>query len=388
MKQSPYSRSPSLEARQESRRYRSSSAALTSPRGHAQAVPPSEHIQTRVGNTMTNWDSPSIENLVTVVATSTYQTPTCTSWDGSVLDDQAFLATPLPHQSFSSPPLSSYEAPVMYTSGQASLSLRASANERNLARSTRSSSSSTHASSVALSHHNSDTSFPPFSAQEDQALWYTTSGVLETLQAGVHPSMLPFSGAEAMQSTRGEPDPSAFWTNNDNFPALTAGDGDHGANLSYTETSIGRSSPLSGRRGSGDSATKRTRKQTTREDATHECHLCGKLFRRSYNHRAHMQTHNPDRVYPFECPEGSCGKKFTRKTDLDRHYESVRARKARIWFPTRADIQPGARTEPKVLLRALREELRTSRHFAQVVSPNPHPSPAHVSYAAGNDQRY
>lgn len=69
------------------------------------------------------------------------------------------------------------------------------------------------------------------------------------------------------------------------------------------------------------------RRRTTAEEATHECAICGKLFKRSYNWKSHMETHNPDRKYPHPCTaiigNTPCTKKFQRKTDLDRHYDSV-----------------------------------------------------------------
>jgi hypothetical protein len=67
------------------------------------------------------------------------------------------------------------------------------------------------------------------------------------------------------------------------------------------------------------------RKTTTREEASYECTVegCGKLFNRSYNYRAHMETHDPERVYPFICPVLECDKRFRRKTDLQRHHQSV-----------------------------------------------------------------
>jgi len=67
------------------------------------------------------------------------------------------------------------------------------------------------------------------------------------------------------------------------------------------------------------------RKTTTREEASYECTAegCGKLFNRSYNYRAHMETHDPERVYPFICPVLECDKRFRRKTDLQRHHQSV-----------------------------------------------------------------
>ena len=72
---------------------------------------------------------------------------------------------------------------------------------------------------------------------------------------------------------------------------------------------------------------KKKRQRTTPEEATHECRVCGKLFKRSYNWKSHMETHNPERKYPHPCTEmianSPCTKKFQRKTDLDRHVDSV-----------------------------------------------------------------
>ena len=72
---------------------------------------------------------------------------------------------------------------------------------------------------------------------------------------------------------------------------------------------------------------KKKRQRTTPEEATHECRVCGKLFKRSYNWKSHLETHNPERKYPHPCThvagDAPCTKKFQRKTDLDRHVDSV-----------------------------------------------------------------
>ncbi|KAL8413863.1 hypothetical protein RB594_005196 [Gaeumannomyces avenae] len=68
----------------------------------------------------------------------------------------------------------------------------------------------------------------------------------------------------------------------------------------------------------------RVRKRlTTKEEANFQCEVkgCEKLFSRSYNFKAHMETHDSNREYPFPC--GECSKKFVRKTDLQRHHQSV-----------------------------------------------------------------
>ncbi|KAG9232210.1 hypothetical protein BJ875DRAFT_92046 [Amylocarpus encephaloides] len=71
--------------------------------------------------------------------------------------------------------------------------------------------------------------------------------------------------------------------------------------------------------------TRQPRKLTTKEDANFQCDVkgCGKLFGRSYNYKAHMETHDARREYPFPCPLKDCNKKFVRKTDLQRHHQSV-----------------------------------------------------------------
>lgn len=66
------------------------------------------------------------------------------------------------------------------------------------------------------------------------------------------------------------------------------------------------------------------RRPTTQENANYECHICHKLFQRSYNHRSHMEVHNPTREYPNPCEYKGCTKKFVRKTCLLRHEQSVR----------------------------------------------------------------
>ncbi|KAB5585372.1 hypothetical protein GE09DRAFT_23964 [Coniochaeta sp. 2T2.1] len=67
------------------------------------------------------------------------------------------------------------------------------------------------------------------------------------------------------------------------------------------------------------------RRLTTREEANFQCEVkgCGKLFSRSYNFKAHMETHDEKREYPFPCMADDCNKKFVRKTDLQRHHQSV-----------------------------------------------------------------
>lgn len=67
------------------------------------------------------------------------------------------------------------------------------------------------------------------------------------------------------------------------------------------------------------------RRLTTREKANFQCEVkgCGKLFKHKHNYKAHMLTHDGKRQYPFPCPIDGCNRKFIRKTDLQRHNQSV-----------------------------------------------------------------
>ena len=70
----------------------------------------------------------------------------------------------------------------------------------------------------------------------------------------------------------------------------------------------------------------RPRRSYTRPDnANYRCNepQCGKLFQRSYNLKAHMETHDPNRPKAHICQYDGCNKEFVRRTDLVRHERSV-----------------------------------------------------------------
>lgn len=70
---------------------------------------------------------------------------------------------------------------------------------------------------------------------------------------------------------------------------------------------------------------RRKRSLTRPENASCSCEICGKLFQRCYNLKAHMETHDANRSVPHKCKHPGCGKRFVRRTDLLRHNESVRS---------------------------------------------------------------
>jgi hypothetical protein len=75
---------------------------------------------------------------------------------------------------------------------------------------------------------------------------------------------------------------------------------------------------------------RRKRGFTRPEDASCSCRKCGKLFQRSYNLKAHLETHDPHRAQPHECAYPRCHKRFVRRTDLVRHEQSVSLNMATI----------------------------------------------------------
>ncbi|KAK7747929.1 hypothetical protein SLS53_001181 [Cytospora paraplurivora] len=115
---------------------------------------------------------------------------------------------------------------------------------------------------------------------------------------------------------------STPWTKAEHYPIESDG--------LYTSPSSQSSAVVFGqevRRSSrtGGRSRRAPRKLTTKEDANFQCEVrgCGKLFSRSYNFKAHLETHDARREYHFPCQVDGCAKKFVRKTDLHRHHQSV-----------------------------------------------------------------
>jgi hypothetical protein len=59
------------------------------------------------------------------------------------------------------------------------------------------------------------------------------------------------------------------------------------------------------------------------EEAKFRCDICGTGFVRAYNKKTHMARHNPNRSRDHHCTHDDCENKFERKTDLQRHINSV-----------------------------------------------------------------
>ena len=68
------------------------------------------------------------------------------------------------------------------------------------------------------------------------------------------------------------------------------------------------------------------RRKPTSEEPNHECTICGKIFRRSYDYKFHMDWHNTKRAYSCTAMVGNqqCSESFSAKSHLEKHLNSVR----------------------------------------------------------------
>ncbi|KAL8722141.1 MAG: hypothetical protein Q9225_001334, partial [Loekoesia sp. 1 TL-2023] len=152
----------------------------------------------------------------------------------------------------------------------------------------RSSVSSSYAPSEAYSQHSSDFTYTPRVKVEDASEWHPTAGNEYGLQRSMTTQCLsPYSAAISPVTAAGEdvyrhaewPKPGA-----PAYPIGLQNNDDHRLGPMETAPVLPSVNRI-----------KKKRQRTTPEEATHECHVCGKLFKRSYNWKSHMETHNPDR---------------------------------------------------------------------------------------------
>ncbi|KAK8863278.1 Transcriptional regulator prz1 [Apiospora arundinis] len=144
-------------------------------------------------------------------------------------------------------------------------------------------------------------------------------------------TMSGYSSAASSSSNYMTEPPSHSWSSRPEFPPMDSDPYRTSTSASYLEPpSEMRPTSLSSRAAVAAAASHRAprtkqRRLTTRDEANFQCDVkgCGKLFSRSYNFKAHLETHDEKREYPFPCQIEGCTKKFVRKTDLSRHHQSV-----------------------------------------------------------------
>ncbi|KAF2721580.1 hypothetical protein K431DRAFT_284727 [Polychaeton citri CBS 116435] len=163
-------------------------------------------------------------------------------------------------------------------------------------------------------------------------------------------------------------------------------------NPSYNDLLGVRSIPSSGQRPgtqralSSDSAfsileDRQKRGFTKPENASCSCDKCGKLFQRSYNLKAHMETHDPHRSQPHVCQYAGCSKRFVRRTDLLRHEQSVHVKAKNYSCPLcdssfarkdtlRRHVDDGCPRRPEVKKRISKSSLRRSSNASSIRTPS------------------
>ncbi len=65
------------------------------------------------------------------------------------------------------------------------------------------------------------------------------------------------------------------------------------------------------------------RRLSANSERRYSCSVCNRSFDKKYNLREHEKKHDPSRMSQFKCPEPGCGKRLGRKTDVNRHVQSV-----------------------------------------------------------------
>lgn len=73
----------------------------------------------------------------------------------------------------------------------------------------------------------------------------------------------------------------------------------------------------------GNQKRARGRRHSANGERRYTCSICNRPFDKKYNLKEHEKKHDPSRVSQFLCPEPGCGKRLGRKTDVNRHVQSV-----------------------------------------------------------------
>ncbi|KAL5410594.1 hypothetical protein PMIN04_010583 [Paraphaeosphaeria minitans] len=240
--------------------------------------------------------------------------------------------------------------------------------------STHRSSTSSHRAMSVFSGDGSEHSFPTIK-MEGSASWAPDNEFSATVAPARLTNPTPYEGAY------GSP--------------MSPYESDSTSGSSYKAEFTGQASPGSRRPKSSQSDSKisQARKHSRRTkvpdaEAKFRCDICGCGFVRAYNKKTHMMRHEPNRQRDHRCTYDDCENKFERKTDLQRHINSVHLhekphkcelcgkRFARKDTLNRHDVQGGCprRNEIDVpTLIARSRSMQSSPALPQSYLPSPQP---------------
>ncbi|PGH13618.1 hypothetical protein AJ80_06250 [Polytolypa hystricis UAMH7299] len=111
---------------------------------------------------------------------------------------------------------------------------------------------------------------------------------------------------------------------------------------------------------------KQPRRRTNQAVGKYVCEKCDKRFTRNSNCKSHMKTHDPNRKFPHKCTFEGCAKKFSRKTDLVRHVDSVHKKLRKF----RCDQCPRAFTRQDTLRRHCEDGCRKQLQQTPLAAAN------------------
>ena len=72
------------------------------------------------------------------------------------------------------------------------------------------------------------------------------------------------------------------------------------------------------------------RRHNASSERRYSCSVCSRAFDKKYNLREHEKKHDPSSISPHVCPAPGCGKRLGRRTDVNRHFQSVHEKAKRF----------------------------------------------------------
>jgi Zinc finger, C2H2 type len=159
--------------------------------------------------------------------------------------------------------------------------------------------------------------------EEDAEAWFNQHIDLERSQSNFdHPSARPMKASSTSPSRL----TNAALVSSPGYIPSPLSPVSIGQNLQFKESPTGRSESVESSEafqtpiGGADS---NSRRQNTGDEKRHVCQICNRAFDKKYNLREHEKRHDPSQKTQFVCPKQGCGKRLGRKTDVNRHVQTV-----------------------------------------------------------------